>query len=567
MVTKTPSLRSAYAATFAYASGNQSRSTLDINQPLSSGPPMSWLSRAAARLNGFWQKGGVAGRDSVEVDNRSIAPAISLGIGTPTRVIYSGQFTRNDNLPDYGIPTAAWLDEQLGPNVTPATSPVRQANYYGSVDYDFDHVSQDSHTARIERDLNANFTLTNQTRYNKTYRNAIVTGLSAFSPATETVAVSRQGNERQNRIASNQTNVTGRFSLARLRHALTAGTEYTYEDQVAPGITGVGTRPAVSIYSPNTLEPVSAYAPSRSGALTKGWTNTIAMYAFDTTSIGERWQLSGGIRWERYTTNFRSIPASGPATVEERGSDGLLSGKGGVLFRVTESANVYFSYGTSVTPPGTANFTLSAQANNQNSPNVEPQRSRNYEVGGKWDVFGRRLSLAAAAFDTRNENVIFTVDASATPPIFNQDDGQHVRGLTLSATGYITPRINILASLGYLDSELETQNAANDGNRLALTPPRSASLWGTFLLPRNVTVGGGLRYTDTVNVNAANTIKSPGYTVADMVVDYPVHRTLSLRLNVNNLTNASYVRNVNNNGNRYNPGIPRSFMVTSSVKF
>jgi catecholate siderophore receptor len=234
---------------------------------------------------------------------------------------------------------------------------------------------------------------------------------------------------------------------------------------------------------------------------------------------------------------------------------------------VTESANLYVSYGTSLTPPGAANFTLSAQANNQNNPNVEPQKSRNYEVGGKWDLFKKRLSLTAAAFDTRNENVIFTIDASATPPVFNQDDGQHVRGLTFSATGYLTPRLSILASLGYLDTELLTQNLANNGNRLTLTPPRSGSLWATCLLPGNVTVGGGIRHTATVFVNAANTIQSPGYTMADAVVGFPVKRALSLRLNINNLTDAVFIRSVNNNGNRYNPGPPRSITLTSTVKF
>ena len=77
-----------------------------------------------------------------------------------------------------------------------------------------------------------------------------------------------------------------------------------------------------------------------------------------------------------------------------------------------------------MTPPGAANFTLSAQPNNQNNPNVEPQESTNLEVGSKWDVAGGRLSLNGAVFRTDNKNVIFTVDAAAVPPLFNQDDKQ-----------------------------------------------------------------------------------------------------------------------------------------------
>jgi len=68
-------------------------------------------------------------------------------------------------------------------------------------------------------------------------------------------------------------------------------------------------------------------------------------------------------------------------------------------------------------------------------------------------------------------------------------------------------------------------------------------------------------------VNAANTIKSPGYQIVDALAQYALNSHLSLRLNVNNLTNETYVRNVNNNGARYNPGFSRSVMVTTSAGF
>ena len=76
---------------------------------------------------------------------------------------------------------------------------------------------------------------------------------------------------------------------------------------------------------------------------------------------------------------------------------------------------------------GTANFTLSTQPNNQNNPNVDPQKSINYEFGSKWDLFDNRLSLTAPSSAPQNENVIYTVDATAVPPLFNQDDAQLVR--------------------------------------------------------------------------------------------------------------------------------------------
>jgi catecholate siderophore receptor len=210
---------------------------------------------------------------------------------------------------------------------------------------------------------------------------------------------------------------------------------------------------------------------------------------------------------------------------------------------------------------------LNAGAANQNNPNVDPQKSTNYEVGSKWNLAGSRIQLSGAFFHTENENVIFVVDATAVPPIFNQDDGQVVKGLAFGLVGQIVPRWDVNLSLQYLDARLHTQSSVNNGKRLTLTPELSGSLWTTVRLVRDMRVGGGLRYTDPVFINAANTIQVPRYTVADALLEAPIGRQLTLRLNVYNLTDRIYIRSINNNGGRYNPGTPRSFLLSTAVRF
>ena len=46
---------------------------------------------------------------------------------------------RQDNVPDYGIPGAAWLEEPLTPTTVQAPRPVDSTNFYGSVGYDYDN--------------------------------------------------------------------------------------------------------------------------------------------------------------------------------------------------------------------------------------------------------------------------------------------------------------------------------------------------------------------------------------------------------------------------------------------
>jgi catecholate siderophore receptor len=423
---------------------------------------------------------------------------------------------------------------------------------------------------RLEHDVNRRFTLRNQTRYNRAHRDAIISSIqnpAAYDAVTNHVAIARQGNIRENTIASNQTSMIGRFSTGTLRHSSSFGIEFTHESQYAPSVIGVGTRAPADVFHPNPNEPVIGFAPAQSGAFTDGNTNTASAYFFDTVDVGSRWQFVGGARWERYDTDFLSEDATGLVTADLEDTDSLVSGKIGVNYRLTPTANLYVSYGTSATPPGSANFSLSTQANNANNPNVDPQTSANFEVGTKWDLANGRLSLNSAVFRTENKNVIFTVDATAVPPVFNQDDSQLVRGFTFGALGRITERWEVITNFGYLDSELNTQGAINNGNRLVLTPEFSGSIWTTYGLAMGLRFGGGVRQTSEVFINAANTIKSPGYTLVDGLAEYEVNRNLTLRVNIYNLFNETYIRNVNNNGGRYNPGYPRSATVSTQFQF
>ena len=116
-------------------------------------------------------------------------------MGTPTRVTLGAQIMRQDNLPDYGIPGAAW-DEPLTPTSDLAPAPVDQSNYYGSTGYDYDKGRQNSYTARVEHDVNRNLTLRNQTRYNETHREAVIStiqNVAAYNPVTNLVTIARQG--------------------------------------------------------------------------------------------------------------------------------------------------------------------------------------------------------------------------------------------------------------------------------------------------------------------------------------------------------------------------------------
>src|SRR5262245_54518203 len=107
METKAPHLPAAHSAQINLGSSDRRRVSLDTNAPLSFGSTGGWWSRSAVRLNALWQDTGVPGRDLVDLESGGIAPSIAFGIETPTRVMASAQFVRQDNVPDYGVPGSA----------------------------------------------------------------------------------------------------------------------------------------------------------------------------------------------------------------------------------------------------------------------------------------------------------------------------------------------------------------------------------------------------------------------------------------------------------------------------
>src|SRR5262249_58280352 len=117
--------------------------------------------------------------------------------------------------------------------------------------------------------LSARLTVRNQTLYNRTHREAIITSIqnpAAYTPATNMVALSRQGNEQTNSILSNQTNILDRFTTGGLRHAATAGVEYAAETFDTPTLGGLGTVAPVSIYAPNPNASIADFSPAETGA-------------------------------------------------------------------------------------------------------------------------------------------------------------------------------------------------------------------------------------------------------------------------------------------------------------
>jgi catecholate siderophore receptor len=583
LASKLPTEQGVLASSVAYGTEDRRRVTGDWNHAFES------FDGAAARLNLMGQRGGVAGRDVLERNSWGLAPSFALGLGSATRFYAYSQHVHQDNTPDGAVPTLGVADyriESLDDRGIHAPR-VREENFYG-LNSDFEHIRANMVTARIEHDFSPNVTLRNTSRYGKSEQERVLTAPLReplvdpdTDPATWTLNRTRHASFRDNTIITNQTNLTAKFTTGRIQHALSSGLEYIFEKQFTPTIGGLGTLAPTNLYNPDRNGVFSEQpdiAPT--GAYADGHTSTYAAYAFDTWELTPRWQLSTGARFEHYRTATRHAELVGTTldTFEEGQSGDLLSWKVGVLFKPMETGSVYVAFANSLKPPGSDNFTLNSAPTrnggvNAANPNLDPQRATNIELGTKWDLFDGRVAATGALFKSVNRNDLQRSDPG-DPDAIIQYGRKEVKGVELGLVGQLTPAWQLSAGLTRQDTKVAegTFGGTQNGSSINFSPKLSIATWTTYELPLGWSLGGGVRHVAT-QARTINTVVQPGvfevpsYTVVDLFAAYELNENVGLQLNGYNITDEDYVSAINNSGQRYIAGIPRSYLLTVNFRF
>jgi catecholate siderophore receptor len=292
--------------------------------------------------------------------------------------------------------------------------------------------------------------------------------------------------------------------------------------------------------------------------VTDATADSAALYAFDTATVGEHVQVNGGLRVDRFALDFLSRTAAAVDTRFER-TDEMVSWRAGTVYKPAAQASLYAGVGTSLNP-STEGLSLSAS-----TVAVDPERTRSYEAGVKWDALAGRLATNAAAFRTEKLNARTPGINPGDPPTV-LDGEQVVSGVEFGANGSPTMRWQLFGSYTFMTSAItRSNNAAEVGNEFGNTPRHSLSLWTTYLLPHDVQIGGGTQYVGSRYNNTSAARLAPGYWVTDAMASLRLSDRLTLRVNGTNLANQRYIDRVG--GGHFIPGPGRQVIVTSDVTF
>jgi catecholate siderophore receptor len=551
-VTKSPAMDASYDATVAGGTSDSLRGTLDVNQPI--GAEERGMS---LRLNAMWGDSGVPGRDVVENHSWAVAPAFSMGIGAPTQITIKSQHLRQDNVPDYGLPWGVYPGFPTG--AFQADPPVDQTNFYGLRNYDFEDIRSNIASGEVRHRFEGGATLRNITRYSDTERDSAIT---APRPPNRQLQRRTMGNEN----IANQTNLNLSIGRGAIRHDVVTGVEVARETTSNRNSAQSTNQPSVNLVAPNPNDLPLGPMPANTGNPSNTRLDLIGVYAFDTLRLGERWQLTAGARWDAVDVDYRLTTLATGEVTELQRNDEMLSWRGAVTFKPSFESSLYLASGTSFNPAveaAASGAALSGAPTAANSVNLEPEKTRSYEAGGKWDALGGRLSLNAAVFRTEKVNAR---TRNLTNEPFVLAGKQRVDGIELGAAGSVTNRWSLMAAYAFMDSEIAASaNPAETGNDLTLTPEQTFSLWTTYRFPRNVTVGGGAQYMDAVFRNTVNTTNVPSYWLVNGLASYDINEHLTLRVNLQNLTDKEYVDRVG--GGHYIPGPRRQATFSTDIRF
>ena len=312
------------------------RLTADLNSPVE-----EKLGGTALRLNVMAEEAGVAGRDAAEVRRFGVAPSVSIGLGSRTPATLSYEHLSENDTPDYGLP---WLFNGV--------APADRHSYFGFADKNYLDTNDDILTFKIEHDFRPNLNLHMVARAANYPREAQITEPQICSNASLSVPVGgvvaslptlsynstipcpyapstpadqiTQVNRNQIQVKSveailwDQLELSARFDTAGIHHALVAGAEGGQEVsnpiRYSYAINKVNTVPSTTLLNPNENDAFAGTGYITSIVHTKS--KSVGLYFIDTMKLGKLFELTGGLRWDHFDTDYNlyqpTTPAGGP---------------------------------------------------------------------------------------------------------------------------------------------------------------------------------------------------------------------------------------------------------------
>lgn len=556
-VNKYPLLIDQHEAAYTLGTGKYHRATGDFN--------FKTGDNSAFRLNAMVQE---ADNYGAKQDKRGIAPTFAWGIGTRDEFSIGLYYLESKGRPLYNHPWRL-VDGKIN-------TPLDARNYYGLASDHNNTSSQYVTLGHIHR-FDDNGELTTRLRYGKYERDLLASTIGFQNSAITLDQINgntvltrgSKGRLGESDVLQVQSDYNNTFNWGGKKHAVLAGVDYYDDDakrnQNYPNTT---TRPTTTVGSPNDGAWVAdGRAPVQWNTFAS---RNLGLYFQDALSLNDNLKLVGGLRYDNFKASYKNATGA----LSNSRSDSLFSPRVGLLFQPNELASYYASFGTSYNTSGDTYQFGNPGANTARTANTPPEKSRNFEIGSKFELFERRALLGVALFRSEKYNERNTdPDTAAQQELLSGK--RHATGMEFNLAGRLAPQWEVFYNHTWIPSaKIDQSNvalAANgggaqvQGDRPGLTPKHSGSVWSTYAVTSKLRVGAGLTYRSKQNPEGSRAVYASGFAVMDAMAEYAFDDKTSLKLNVSNLFDRTYADGLYRGF--YTPGAPRAVQVSLKTRF
>ncbi|WP_172821003.1 TonB-dependent receptor [Chryseobacterium sp. T16E-39] len=295
--------------------------------------------------------------------------------------------------------------------------------------------------------------------------------------------------------------------------------------------------------------------------------NIYGAYVSDAVYITDRLVALLSLRFDHYESN-------GQLDLNKNINSGefnqnALSPKFGLSYQILK--NHLSAYGNYMN--GFSNVAPVAQPLADYSGDFKPQRSNQWEVGFKGNLWRNKVNFTVGYYDILVNNMLRADVVSINGQNYNitiQDGEQRSKGLEIETILNPIQGLNIMAGYSYNDSKFVKAAASVDGRRPSSSGPANVfNSWISYILPINGLQGLGVgfgvnRVGEQITVDNATTGQFifPAYTLINASVSLEKER-YRLGFKMNNLGNAQYF----SGQGVVVAQMPRNFVAEVTLKF
>lgn len=558
-VTKQPHLMDEHEITATVGNGGKVRLTGDFN--IQTGESQ------ALRINAMGDRANNNG-NGADVDRKGVALAYRYDIGEKNEFGVNLYHLQHNNGVNYGLQALNQPDannRQVLMPVDPDTNYAMASDYNkGKATFIGAH-----HTYRFDNGGELT-TRVRQGDFERDFRASAIRWpgpRGSLGPATvaafnDNITLNRNPKYKIQDVTTRQlqSDYSGKFKLGDMEHSILAGVEFTDEKKTVFNPIANSNKPATRVGTPNDgawRDEAAIPLYKSSHYRSKGF----GAYLQDTVAITPEFKLIGGLRYDWLKGDYSTYATTGKPT-DFSMKVSKFSHRLGALYQPSEAQSYYFSYGTSFNTSGDT-YSLS-----QASASAPPEKSRNFELGARFDTANKQFSTRVALFHSTKYNERNTDPDN--PALALMSGKRHVAGLELDFVGRITPKWEVYASYMFMpnakvDEGTKGQSGGDTvGERPGLTPKHTGTVWTTYQILPSLRVGAGVNFRSS-QTPAGSLAKYPHYATYDLMAEYRVNSKFNVKFNVNNVSNKLYAAELYRG--HYFAGPGRTYSVTAAYKF